>query len=116
MTTNPMMPPQTSLKDIDFVFYIRHYARLFWKWRLYILIVAPLAAIVSGLIVLNMGLLKRPPLTVTTIIGLDTPKKRNIDDFSASGQNNERLFYNRSFIYKIVNKLSLQLVISDHSR
>ena len=116
MTTNPMMHQQTSLKDIDFIYYIRHYARLFWKWRLYIIIVAPLAAIVSGLIVLKMGLLKRPPLTVTTIIGLDNPKKRNMDDFSISGQNNERLFYNRGFIYKIVNNLSLQLVISDHSR
>lgn len=116
MTNNPFEQQQTSLKDIDFVFYIRHYMRLFWNWRLYIIIAAPLAAIASGIVVLKMGLLKRPPMTVTTIIGLDTPKKRNTDDNSASGQNNERLFYNRSFIYKIVKTLSLQLVISDHSR
>jgi len=116
MTTNPFEQQQTSLKDIDFAFYIRHYLRLFWKWRLYIVLVMPLIGLLASVAIIKVGFLKSPPLSATTIIGQDVSKNRTFDDFGGGGQNKERLLLGRSFINSIVQKLSLQLIVAGHSR
>ena len=116
MTTNPFEQQQTSLKEIDFAFYVRHYLRLFWKWRLYILFVVPFVGLLASAAIVKIGFLKSPPLSATTIIGQDVSKNRTFDDFGGGGQNKERLLLGRSFINSIVQKLSLQLVIAEHSR
>lgn len=111
-----MQEQQVSLKDIDFKYYFHHYLRLFWKWKWFIIIVGPLMGAIALFGVLQMGMLKYPPLPATVYIGVQSPKSKTFDDFTETGLNKERLILNRTFLENVVKKLSLQLTISGHSR
>jgi capsular exopolysaccharide synthesis family protein len=115
MNTNQYQQQQ-SLKDIDFIYYIRHYLKLFWKWRIYLIIAVPVTGIIAGFGVIKAGLLRNPPLTVTSAIGLESQLSKSLDEFNGSGQNKERLILNHRFLNDIVSKLSLQLVVNEYSR
>lgn len=109
-------PEQTSLKDIDFKYYLQHYLRLFWKWKWYSLLAGPIAGAIAVFAVLQLGLLEHPSLTATVFIGTNSSKARLNDNLGASGQNKERMLFSRSFLQHVVNKLSLQLAVTGQSR
>jgi capsular exopolysaccharide synthesis family protein len=111
-----MQPQQQSLKEIDFNYYIGHYARLFWKWKWYIITIGPIIGVIAFLTILKLGLLTYPPLPATVIFGLNTTNLRAYSDFNDNNLNRERLIRNRAFIEQVVSKLSLQLIIDKHAR
>ena len=108
--------PQPSLKDIDFKHFFHHYLRLLWKWKWYTLLAGPAAGGIALFAVLQLGLLKYPPLPATVFIGLDNPNKKASDVFSGNTQNKERLLLHRPFLEKVVKRLSLQMVLPGNSR
>jgi polysaccharide biosynthesis transport protein len=113
---NPLQEQQLSLKDIDFKYYFNHYLRLFWKWKWYSLVAGPTAGAIAVFAILQIGLLKNPPLPATVYIGIDSPKTRLYNDYGGGSQNKERLLSSRSFVESVVKKLSLQVLISGYTR
>lgn len=111
------MEKNTSLKDIDFEFYVHHYLSLAWRWKWFIILAVPLSAFITFMAVTHFGLVNSPPLTATVLIGLDNKSSQNDwIDFVDSYQNKERLLLNRNFLEKVVQNMSLQLVVSKYSR
>lgn len=110
------MQQQTSLRDIDYKSHIQHYIRLFWKWKWYILFAGPLACAIAIFGILKSGLLTYPPLPATVFIGIDSQKEKISEVLGSNVENKERLLLNRTFIEKVVRRLSLQFNVSRHSR
>ncbi len=110
------MQQQPSLRDIDFKSHIQHYFRLFWKWKWYILFAGPLACVIAVFGILKSGLLTYPPLPATVFIGIDSQKEKMSEILGSNVENKERLLLNRAFIEKVVRRLSLQFIVSRHSR
>lgn len=111
------MEQHTSLRDIDFAYQIHHFLNLFWRWKWYILLAIPLSAALAIFSVMYFGLTKKPPLTATVLIGLDNRAAENTwGNITDMYQNKERMLLNRAFLEKAVQRLSLQLSITEYSR
>ncbi|NLW30494.1 MAG: polysaccharide biosynthesis tyrosine autokinase, partial [Fibrobacter sp.] len=108
---------QSSWKDIDFSFYIRHYKKLLWRWKWYILLTAPLVAVIAFFGAKNFGIMVKPPLPATIVIGIDSPTSDYaFGDYGGVYRNKERLIVSRPFLKEVVDSLSLRLKINKHSR
>ncbi len=111
------MDQPTSFKDIDFSTYFHHFRNLFWRWKWYILFSCPITGLLAFLILNQFGFFDSPPLPATVLIGLDTKSASStFNEFASVTQNKERLILSRDFLNKIVNKLSLQFRVKNHSR
>jgi succinoglycan biosynthesis transport protein ExoP len=119
---NPMQKAPTSLRDIDFGYYFRHYLGLFWRWKWYIVIAGPLVTAAWIVYVFKFNSIT-PALDATAILGVENPSNMSaVQDFQ-SPQNQRapalekaELLKSRSFLASIVEKLSLRLVVSKESR
>lgn len=106
--------PQPTLREFDFGYYITHYTQLLWRWKLYILIAAPLATAGFALYLLNFGAMK-PELEAAVMIGLeDSQTKTAVQDLGESSQINRLALLKASgFLSGIVDKLSLRFKIKE---
>ena len=114
MQQQPAAP--ATLKEFDFGYYFTHYTHLLWRWKLWIVIAAPVA--VAGFIfyVVNFDALK-PELEAAVMIGLeDTETKSAVVDLGESPQSSRlALIRAKGFLADIANKLSIRFQIKHHS-
>lgn len=110
------MEQQTSIKNIDFKYLIHRYFHLFWRWKWYIFLAAPLSAALAIMAVSFLGLNKKPPLTATVLIGVEKHPNLNMWNLDDLYLNKERLLLNRNFLGNVARNLSLQFCVHDFSR
>jgi capsular exopolysaccharide synthesis family protein len=110
------MEQQTSIKNIDFKYMIHHYLHLFWRWKWYIFLAAPLSAVLAIKAVSFLGLTNKPPLTATVLIGVEKHPNLNTWNLEDLYLNKERLLLNRNFLEHVARSLSLQFNVSGYSR
>ena len=73
MPIAPLPQKQSSLREVDFGHYIRHYLDLIWRAKWYIVVAAPTAALLVLAVLIRMGRFGNPPLPVTVLVGLESP-------------------------------------------
>lgn len=107
------IPPPT-LREFDFSYYIQHYTQLLWRWRLWIIIAAPLATIAFGLIYLKYGSIK-PELEAAVMIGLESSDSKSaVTDVGETAQRSRlALIKAKGFLSEIVDTLSLRLQVKN---
>ncbi len=114
MQQTPIQQP--TLREFDFGYYITHYANLLWRWKLWIVIVAPLT--VAGFItyLLQTGASK-PELEAAVMIGLEsTDTKSAVADLGESPQLSRlALIKAMGFQSDVVDKLSLRFQVKRYS-
>lgn len=110
------MEQQTSIKNIDFRYLIHHYLHLFWRWKWYFFLAAPLSAALAILAVSYLGLTNKPPLTATVLIGVEKHPNLNSWNYDDLYLNKERLLLNRNFLENVARSISLQFSVSNYSR
>ncbi|MBD3344370.1 MAG: hypothetical protein GF401_04830 [Chitinivibrionales bacterium] len=109
-------PQQTSLKELDVGYYVRHYLDLLWRWKWYIVSVGPPVALVATIAVFAFLPLK-PELPVTVLIGMDNPAAYSpVEEFYEMNSSKVELLSSRSFLRLVVDKLSLRLRVKDEER
>ncbi|MBD3420950.1 MAG: hypothetical protein GF398_12595 [Chitinivibrionales bacterium] len=112
----PQLPESTSLREIDFLHYIRHYWGLLWRNKIYILISGPVVAF-GALVYLVKFQTENPELPATVLIG--TESAVGFDPMSPPGSAEDDksvLMQSNNFLREIVKKLSLQLHVKDYTR
>ncbi len=96
-------------------FYIRHYARLLWRWKWYIGIVSPLLFVgIMGVVVLRG--VARPVLESSAKLQFDEGGGHGIQPVDMVKESRDAHIRSRSFLAGIVEKLSLQLSVQKRFR
>ncbi|MDO5575440.1 MAG: hypothetical protein Q4F84_00050, partial [Fibrobacter sp.] len=107
-TTPPYKP--------DYIYWIKHYASVLWRWKWYIIPTFPALVITWLLLVLTFGKV-RPTLDATVLMGLE--KNNVVSAFPDAISNNlgqMKLIQSRSFLSEIVDLLSLNLMLPKYDR
>jgi polysaccharide biosynthesis transport protein len=109
-------PPQTSLREFDFGYYITHYTNLLWRWKLWIFIAAPIALAGFVFYVVNFNAMK-PELEAAVMIGLESSDTKSavIDLGESTQQSRLALIKAKGFLSEIVDKLSLRFQLKHFS-
>ncbi len=106
----------TPLREIDFSHYVRHYVSLVWRWKMWIVISAP---VVSAVALIYMAKIapSDPELSATVLIGLEnTAAMTAVMNFVEIDKSKAEIITTRNFLQDIVNKLSLQFYVKKFSR
>jgi tyrosine-protein kinase Etk/Wzc len=114
MQQTPTQP--TPLRELDFGYIISHYLNLLWRWKLWIVIAAPLSIVVVMAGLYRVGSVK-PELDATVMIGLESSgSKSAVGDIGESDQMNRMaLVKAKGFLSEIVDKLSIRLQVNKYS-
>lgn len=109
-------PPQPTLREFDFGYYVTHYANLLWRWKLWIIVATPVAIIGFIFYLVNFNAMK-PELEAAVMIGLEnTEGKTAVADLGESTQMSRlALIKAKGFLSEIVDKLSLRFMIKEYS-
>ncbi|MDD5675986.1 MAG: hypothetical protein PHC61_17580, partial [Chitinivibrionales bacterium] len=117
-----MQQAPTSLRDIDFNYYIRRYGNLFWRWKWYIIISGPLVTAAWIIYIFKFGSIQ-PALDATAFIGIENTSDMTgvkdisvIRDIREPAQEKADLLKSRNFLGSVVDKLSLRLVVAKEFR
>lgn len=110
-------PKQTSLREIDFSYYFKHYMLLLWRWKLWIIISGPVVSLFALIYMVKFAP-PVPELRATALIGIehDVNTGAAMMNFVDIDNSKAELITTRNFLYDIVNKLSLQLRIAKYPR
>lgn len=109
-------PKPTPLREIDFTHYVKHYTRLLWRWKWWIVFAGPLVS-AAALIYMLKFQASDPELTATVLIGLENPPTVTIGmDFVGIDNSKSELIKTRSFLKDIVDKLSLRFQVKKFPR
>jgi len=109
----------SSLRDVDFAHYFRHYCALVWRWKWWIALSTPLAAFLCVALIQNALNATTPPLPATVTLGgaqiVGMPKVTNENDNGSVSPDTlaqVALIKNRDFLRVIADSLSLRLQVS----
>ncbi len=110
-------PKPTPIREIDFLYYIKHYFLVIWRWKWWILIAGPVAAAVALVYMVKFAP-PEPELSTTTLIGIENTASASavMMDFVEFDNSKAELITTRSFLSDIVSKLSLQMVLKEYAR
>jgi polysaccharide biosynthesis transport protein len=112
---------QTSLREIDFSHYFRHYISLLWRWKWWIIGSTPIAAGLAVIVFFRLSMAV-PEVSANVTIGMEPIAGMiTIGGAQAAVPNNEEnsqteLIKSRNFLQNIVTKLSLQLRVVQFAR
>lgn len=100
----------------DYVYWIKHYAGLIWRWKWYIFPVLPALVVTWLLLVVTFGTV-RPDLGVSVIFGFEKQSSVLVlPEALPNGMGKMKLIQSRSFLSEIVDSLSLHFVIPKYNR
>jgi len=106
----------TSAFKPDYVYWIKHYAGLLWRWKWYIIPVFPALVVTWLLLVVTFGTV-RPELGVNVIFGFEKQSSVLVlPEALSSEMGKMKLIQSRNFLSEIVDSLSLHFIIPKHNR
>lgn len=112
--SGPQRP--TPMREIDITHYVKHYTRLLWRWKWWIVIAGPLVS-AAALIYMLKFQTSDPELAATVLIGLENPPTVTVGiDFVDVDNSKAELMKTRTFLKDIVNKLSLRFQVKKFPR
>ncbi len=107
--------PVSSFKP-DYVYWIKHYASLLWRWKWYIIPVFPALVVTWLLLVVTFGKV-RPELGVDIIFGFEKQSSVLVlPEALPSGMGKMNLIQSRNFLSEIVDSLSLHFILPKFNR
>lgn len=100
----------------DYVYWIKHYAGLIWRWKWYIFPVFPALVVTWLLLVVTFGTV-RPDLSVSVIFGFEKQSSVLVlPEAFPNGMGKMKLIQSRTFLSEIVDSLSLHFIIPKYNR
>ncbi len=100
----------------DYVYWLKYYGNLFWRWRLYIFFSFPTLVIIWLLLVLTFGKI-RPELKTSVLMGIENPSTVLVlPEATSNGLGKVQLIQSRNFLGEIVDSLSLHFVLPKLNR
>ena len=100
----------------DFVYWIRHYWGLLWRWKWYILPTFPALVVTWFLLVITFGKV-RPDLTANVLLGLENQSSVLVlPEAIPNGLGKMKLIHSRNFLSEIVDSLSLNCIFPRYNR
>lgn len=109
-------PPSPSLREFDFNHFLKHYIRLFWRWKLWIILAGPCVAFGAALYLIKFAG-ANPTHKATVSIGLENVQGMTaVMDLGGFDIRRTELLRTRPFLEDIAQKLSLRLGIKDYRR
>lgn len=106
----------TSAFKPDYVYWIKHYAGLLWRWKWYIIPVLPTLVVTWLLLVVTFGTV-RPELGVNVIFGSEKQSSVLVlPEALPTGMGKMKLIQSRNFLKEIVDSLSLHFIIPKYNR
>jgi len=107
--------PTSSFKP-DYMYWISHYASLFWRWKWYIIPILPALVVTWLLLVVTFGTV-RPELSVNVIFGFEKQSSVLVlPEALSSEMGKMKLIQSRNFLSEIVDSLSLHFIIPKFNR
>ena len=107
-TTPPFKP--------DYIYWTKHYAGLFWRWKWYILPTFPVLVVTWLLLVVTFGKV-RPDLSASVLLGLENPSTMLVlPEANPAGLGKMKLIQSRNFLSEIVDSLSLNMILPKYNR
>lgn len=116
MQNRPRPVQNTSLKDIDFAYYVRHYWDLFWRCKWFLLVAGPLVTGAWIGYILTFGRVS-PELPATAVVGIENASNMSaVHDVGGVSDNYSDLIRSRLFLREVVENLSLRFRLSKLKR
>jgi capsular exopolysaccharide synthesis family protein len=113
----------SSLHEVDFADYFRHYCALLWRWKWWIALSTPLAALIGVALILNTLNATTPSLPATVTLGgaqivgmVRVTDENDNESVSPDTLAQVALIKNRDFLRVIADSLSLRLQVSGFPR
>ncbi|NLE02787.1 MAG: polysaccharide biosynthesis tyrosine autokinase [Fibrobacter sp.] len=100
----------------DYIYWIKHYVGLFWRWKWYIIPTLPVLVVTWMLLVLTFGKI-RPELSVSVLMGVEKQSSAlALGDMVSTNLGKMRLIQSRNFLGEIVDSLSLNFILPKFNR
>jgi len=107
---------QTPLFKPDYIYWIKHYTNVLWRWKWYIIPTFPVLVIGWLLLVVTFGKI-RPELNTNVLLGLEkTPTVLTLPEAASNNLGKMKLIQSRNFLSEIVDILSLNLLMPKYDR
>jgi len=107
---------QTQLFKPDYIYWIRHYINVLWRWKWYIIPTFPILVIGWLLLVVTFGKI-RPELNTNVLLGLEkTSTVLTLPEAASNNLGKMKLIQSRNFLSEIVDILSLNLILPKYDR
>src|SRR5690554_1929761 len=107
---------QTPLFKPDYIYWIKHYTNVLWRWKWYIIPTFPVLVIVWLLLVVTFGKI-RPELNTNVLLGLEkTSTVLTLPEATSNNLGKMKLIQSRNFLSEIVDILSLNLIMPKYDR
>lgn len=107
---------QTPLFKPDYIYWIKHYINLLWRWKWYIIPTFPILVISWLLLVVTFGKI-RPELSTSVLMGFEKNSAvLSIPEAVSNNLGRMKLIQSRNFLNEIVDTLSLNLILPKYNR
>ncbi len=105
----------TSLKEFDIGYYVTHYTRLLWRWKLWIIIILPIGFSLDLFYLFTFGL-NKPEREASVMIGLESSDSKSaVADIGESTQRSRlALIRATGFLSEMVDELSLRFQLKQY--
>jgi len=108
--------PITNSFKPDYLYWVKHYCGLFWRWKWYIIFTFPILVATFLLLTLKFGKIQ-PELNVGVLLGIENPSTVLVlPDASPNGLGKMKLIQSRSFLREVVDTLSLNFILPRNNR